>query len=152
MDVLKRITDHQGYLVVEYLVSISLMTVVILTLFIMINAVCMAASSDELNSDLHYSARSVMQMIRGDILGATSLQVLNSGHTLRIELGGEVVLYYIESRQLYRAGSAKLPVAENADSICFRSIRPGLVEVIFKAGAADRTYLLQSAFTTRSNH
>lgn len=146
----KKLQEQQGYLAVEYVISLSLMITVVLTLFAMVNTAGMAAVSDELAAELHYSARSALLLIKSDVLGAQNLQVFNGGHLLRVEtVAGEAVAYYVENHQLYRHGSAKLPVAEHAAAVSFRCVRPGLVEVIFEVGSSSRSYLVQSAFALR---
>lgn len=149
IDVSEKISRENGYLLAEYLVSVSLLVVVILTLSLMLSAVSRTAAIDKTAAELQYSGRSAMQGIKSDILAAETLQVLNNGHTLKVVCDAETVLFYIENHQLYRDGSVKLPVAENAESICFRMVVPGLVEVLFESGSAGRTYLMQSAFAIR---
>jgi len=144
-----KLTEQGGYLIVEYLVSISLMVIVMLVLFTIINITCRATEVCVDNSNLHYSAYSALSQIKSDALGARSIKVLGNGHVLRIDTGSEFISYYVQNSQLYRQGGSKLPVSEHARSVTFRCLRPGLVEVSYEAGVSGRSYLLQSAYNVR---
>ncbi|MGE5389702.1 MAG: type II secretion system protein J [Deltaproteobacteria bacterium] len=146
---LEKQTGQRGYLVVEYMVSLSLMIVVVLTLFALLDAACTAAGLTGTDAELHYSARSAMLIIKDDVLGAEKLQITGNGRRLRVQSSDEVVSYYIENHQLYRHGPGKLPVAENAESVSFRMISPGLVEVMIRVGSNGRSYQIQNAFQVR---
>lgn len=146
-----KVGGQKGYLAVEYLVSLSIMAVVIFALFALLHAACSLSNCAQIDADLHYSARSSMLMIENDVLAAKKLQVINAGKTLRLESSDGAVYYYIKNQQLYRHGKSKLPVAENAQSISFRVITSGLVEVIIQVDAKGRSYKLQSAFSIRSD-
>jgi len=121
-----------------------------LLLFTLVNATCMATGIHGINANLHYSASSALSTIKSDVLGAKSMLVLG-GHILRINTGSEIVSYYIQNNQLYRQeGTNKLPITENAASVTFRCLKPGLVEVVYEAGASGRSYRVQSAYNIRS--
>jgi len=134
------------------MVSISIMMMVMLVLFTLIKTACFAADILQRDADLDYSARSAMLVIKSDVLGAKKVSVINGGDQLRVESGSGIVSYYIQSHQLYRHGLVKLPVTEKAESVSFRMIRPGLLEVIFQAGQDDQSLLVQSAFSVRTEN
>ena len=145
-----KLGSQKGYLIVEYLISLTMMAVVILVLFALLNAAGSLSACTQVDADLHYSARSAMLLIKDDVLEANKLQVINAGKTLRVESSEGAVSYYIQNQQLYRHGQSKLPVAENAQAISFRVITPVLVEVIFKVESKGRSCQIQSAFCVRS--
>jgi hypothetical protein len=86
-----------------------------------------------------------------DLLGAKRVEVLNEGKVLKlVNADGETVRYYMENSQLYRDGSAKLPVAENAFQIKFLPNGNMLeINLSFQKGLED--FSLVTAVTPRIN-
>lgn len=149
----KRLINQQGYTLAEYLVSLSLMVFIMVILFALVNGASLRAAVEQSNSNLHYSASSAMQYMRTDALGAENVEVLGEGKIMRLtDPAGAEVRYYVENGQLYRRrGDLKQPVAENAGSVVFQMVSPGLVEVVFEARDAHSSYYLQSAFKVRKH-
>lgn len=143
-------SDQTGYLIVEYIVSLGLIIVIILALFSMLNAACTASESARIETDIIYSCRSAMLMIRDDVVKADKMQVVDNGDRLRLQNGTGFVSYYVSNHQLYRHGTVKLPVAENTESVLFRTVKPGLVEVLIQASSAGRSCTVQGAFSIKS--
>lgn len=141
---------EQGFMLVEYMSSMSLIMLVLVFMFSMVRVQIWSEKQHQDNCELQYSARTAMQWIGRDLREAGTVQVSENGAKLLIYSDdGSPLSYYADKRQVYRHGAAKNPVIMNAVSLRFRAISPRLVEVKLELERGKTSLTVQSAFATR---
>ena len=100
-------------------------------------------------SDAQYAVRSATQKMMEDIRGASAVSIEEGGAKLiLLTAAGEAVNYYVANNQLYRDGTAKVPIAENISGLSF-SGSSSLVKITADATVNGRTYQLISSISPR---
>lgn len=139
---------EKGYILAEIIVALSLGIIVIAALMTTYCGAYRVFQHQLVSTDLQYAARAAMQMIIEDIITAQEVSPMEEGKKLRLDDGN--ITYYRQDRTLYRHGKAKMPVANDINSVAFYSdLRPGYTIIYIEAGRGTEVYRCTSSACPR---
>ncbi|HWQ76421.1 MAG TPA: type II secretion system protein [Syntrophomonas sp.] len=146
---MKHCHGEKGYILAEIIVALSLATIVAAALMTTYCSAYRVFQHQLVATDLQYAARAAMQMIIEDIITAQEVTPMEEGKKLRLD-DGDITYYYRQDRTLYRHGKAKMPVANDINSVSFYSdSRPGYTIIYIEAGRGTEVYRCTSSACPR---